>query len=152
MNSQNRKAGFTLIEAIIYIALFSIVIGGGIVTTYALVQSTDNGANHVILQEEANFLLRKVNWALTGATSFTNGSTLSVVKDGTTLIFDLNSGDMRITKSGVTTLLNSSSITVSNLTFSAIGTNGVKTSFRLTTVQNGRNINQDFSTTKYLRQ
>lgn len=147
-----KKTGFTLIEIIIYIALFSIVIGGGMVATYSIIQSTDNGTNHVILQEEANFLLRKINWALTGAISFTIGSNLSIAKDGTTLVFDLNSGNMRLTKGGVISILNSSSISVSNLTFTPVGANGITTTFTLTTVQNGRNTSQDYSTTKYLRQ
>jgi len=147
-----KKSGFTLIEVIIYIALFSIIIGGGIVATYEIIQSTDSGTNHVVLQEEANFLLRKINWALTGATSFTLGSSLSIVKDGDIYIFDLNSGNMRVTKTGVTSILNSSSISVSNLAFTLTGTNGITTTFTLTTAQNGRNTTQDFSTTKYLRQ
>jgi len=147
-----KDSGFTLIEVIIYIGLFSVIIGGGMVATYGIIQSTDNGSNHVILQEEANFLLRKVNWALTGAESFTTGSSLSIVKDGITLVFDLDSENMRLTKASVTSILNSSSISVSNLTFTTVKTNGITTSFTLTTAQNGRNITQNFSTTKYLRQ
>ncbi len=144
------QKGFTLIEVIIYIALFSIVIGGGMIAAYEIIQSTDSGTNHVIVEEEANFLLRKINWALSGATSPLSSlpaSSLTVTKSGTPYIFDLNSNNLRINN----IILNSSSIKVSNLTFSSPGSNGVTTSFTLTTQQNGKNITESFFTTKYLR-
>ena len=158
-NSQKSR-GFTLIEVIIYLALFSIIIGGGMVATYHILQSTDAGTNHVILEEEANFLLRKIDWALTGSTlvAVPTSSTLQSTKniDGvsTLLTFNFSSPNLTLKRaSGSANTLNSSSISVSALTFqkTVIG-NGVKTSFTLTTVQNGRNVTDNFSTTKYLRQ
>ncbi len=155
--------GFTLIETIIYIALFAIVIGGGMVATYNIIESTNAGTNHVVLQEEANFLLRKINWALTGATSIcSTGSKLVITKitpvscptSANLISFDLNGSNIIITKgTSSPVILNSSSITVLALSFAltTIGT-GVKTQFTLTTVQNGRKASQIFSTTKYLRQ
>jgi prepilin-type N-terminal cleavage/methylation domain-containing protein len=145
-----KNTGFTLIEVIIYLALFSIVIGGGMVATYQIIQSKDSGANHVIMEDEANFLLRKINWALTGATppiSPLPASTLTVSKSGTNYTFDLNSNNLRLNN----IVLNSSSIKVSNLSFTSPGTNGITTSFTLETMQEGRKVTQPFSTTKYLR-
>ena len=138
--------GFALIEMVVYIGLFSIVIGGGMVATYQIMESTNAGTSHVILQEEANFLLRKINWALTGAKiANPSGTTLNITKyDGTTYVFNLDSGNLMLNG----TPLNSSSISVSELNFSSPGTNGVKTSFKLTTVQDGREASQTFSTTK----
>ena len=37
------------------------------VATYQIIQSTDASTNQIILQEEANFLLRKIDAAITGA-------------------------------------------------------------------------------------
>jgi len=162
-----KNTGLTLIEIIIYIALFSIVIGGGMIATYQIVESTEAGTNHVILQEEANFLLRKVNWALTGATAVTvSGGRLETTKNiggtSTTFSFNLCSGNLTIKKGAGKTcssspiILNSSSIEVTATSLFTKITGGgkpdaIKTSFILTTEQNGRNISQDFSTTKYLR-
>jgi type II secretory pathway pseudopilin PulG len=61
--------GFTLIETIIYVVLFSIIMVGGFVTAFELMQSSGQlGAKHVT-QEETNFLLRKIDWALSGTTT-----------------------------------------------------------------------------------
>ena len=157
-NSKNR--GFTLIEVVIYLALFTIIIGGGMVSTYSIIESTNAGSNQVTLQEEANFLLRKVDWALIGASSVSviiSPPTLIVTKTGLpTLLFDLNSSNLRLTRGGASpVILNSSNTKVSNLSFTHITGGGkpdaITTTFTLTTAQNGRNTSQIFTTTKYLR-
>jgi type II secretory pathway pseudopilin PulG len=93
------KKGFTLIETLIYIALFSTIIFGAIISTYYLIQGSDSLSNKTVTQEEGNFVLRKIDWALTGLTSFSiSGAscsqTLSVNK------FNFGVIDFRIT-SGV---------------------------------------------------
>lgn len=158
-------AGFTLIETLVYIALFTIIIGGGMVAVYQIIESTNASYNHVILQEEANFLFRKINWALTGAvtvnvTSGTNPfDTLTVSKPGLSLIFTRDSGNNSLTlkkSTGPVIELNSGSISVLHLTFEDIPPSngmlqGMTTNFTLETAQNGRPASQIFSTTKYLR-
>ena len=157
MEQKSYKKGFTLIEAIVYMALFFIIIGGAMVTTYGIIESVNAGTNHVILQEEANFLLRKVDWAMTGATAVTavaSPPSLSITKTGLPLLkFDVSGTNFRLTRgAGSPVILNSSSISLSNLSFTPTGGGvGVTTAFTLTTVQNGRNVSENFSTTKYLR-
>ena len=157
------QKGFTLIETIIYLALFVIVIGGGMVAAYQIIESTEANKNHVILQEEANFLLRKINWALTGATSVAEtGTTLTVQKPiggaSTQLVFSLNGSSLELARSlGTPSSLNTSNIALSNLAFAkTLGAGGrpdaLTTTFTLTTLQNGLNDSQTFSTKKYLRQ
>ena len=51
--------GFTLIETMIYTALFSIIIGGGIVSAYQIITSTQGSSNQLISEQEADFLMRK---------------------------------------------------------------------------------------------
>ena len=57
---KNNRSGFTLIESIIYLSLLVIVVGGGVVAAYQVIQGTEATYNHVILQEEANFLFGKI--------------------------------------------------------------------------------------------
>ena len=64
----NYSKGFTLIEMVIYIALFSIIMGGLISTVYLLTQSMENTSKKTAVQEEMNFVLKKLDWALAGAT------------------------------------------------------------------------------------
>ena len=162
MNSKNQ--GFTLIEALIYLALFAVIIGGISMVAYALVESTGSSQTRISIQEEAGFLLGKLDWALTGAQTITvTASTLTVNKynfgGSNPLIFDLNAGKVRLkTASAAAVNLNNDDITVSVLSFTDIPAaagkpQGVTASF---TVQKpsprGEVISQSFVTTKYLRQ
>ena len=54
--------GFTLIETLMYLALFALIIGGGMTATYQIIESTAGSASHILLQEEGNFILRKIAW------------------------------------------------------------------------------------------
>ncbi len=150
----SRVEGFTLIETIIYLALFTIIIGGGMVATYQVIQSTAASTNHVAMEEEANFLLRKISWAMVGGRtlSIAGGGTLLTITtyDGTSLAFSYDTIGQTIKLNS--TVLNSSSVKVTALSFTAAGTNGVTTAFTLTTVQNGKPVTEDFSATQYTHQ
>ncbi len=154
--------GFTLIETLIYLALFAIVIGGGMIAVYQIIQSTDATNNKVIVQEEANFLLRKINWALTGATavSVPSGTNLLVTKpiSGTNVVLSFNLTGSNLTlqrDSGTVAVLNSSSLKISAVSFTKTSVSGqpdaIIAAFTLTSALNGRNDTENFTTTKYLR-
>ena len=58
------KKGFTLIETLIYIALFALLIGGGVGSAYSLIASSDRITTGAMLEQEGNFLLAKIGWML----------------------------------------------------------------------------------------
>lgn len=58
------QKGFTLLETIIYIALFSILITSGFIACYDLISGTDRVNGSTRTQEEGNFVLRKMEWSL----------------------------------------------------------------------------------------
>jgi len=102
------KKGFTLIEVIIYIALFTILMASTFVTAYQLIQGTDILNQKTVNQEEVNFVLRKINWVLSGVSSisspssfFPYSSELTVIKYGG-LIVDicLDAGKIKIREGG----------------------------------------------------
>lgn len=68
-DSQHR--GFTLLEVVIYIVLFSLILTGTFVTAFALIGTSGNTAARVSTEEEGNFVMRKLSWALTGVSSIT---------------------------------------------------------------------------------
>jgi len=70
------KKGFTLVEVIIYIALFSLLLGTAFVTAFQLIQGTDILNAKKVNQEEINFVLKKIDWALGGVSSIDNPSSL----------------------------------------------------------------------------
>lgn len=146
--------GFTLIETIIYIALMALLIGGGVVTAFYVTDSAQKNKSDVNIQAEGNFILRKIEWAMSGASSIIVGATLSITKPSlppaqNPLVFSLNGSNMQLTRgTGAAQNLNSSNVSVSALSFTDIpasgGTpQGVTINFTVN--------NKPFTLTKYLR-
>ena len=157
-----KNSGFTLIETLIYLALFGILVAGIGAATYAIVESAGRDQTRVTSQEEAGFLLGKLNWALSGASSITvTASSLTVNKfsfASNPLVFDLSANKLRLKEgAGTATDLNSDAVKVINLAFTDIPAaggkpEGVTAAFTLrSTTPRGTTVDQDFQTTKYLR-
>jgi prepilin-type N-terminal cleavage/methylation domain-containing protein len=161
-----KNSGFTLIETLIYLALFGILMAAVGVATYAIVEAAGRDQTRITSQEEATFLLAKLNWALTGANGLQipaagiPAPSISISKyAGTTpVVFDLSSNKLQVKEgAGTATDLNSANVKVVNLVFTdipAVGgkPEGVTISFTIrSTTPRGTTIDQDFQTTKYLR-
>jgi len=88
--------GVTLIETLIYIFLFSLIMGGGIATGFWTFESTARTGRLAPVEQEADFVLRKLNWASVGSavTSPAQGAT------GTALRFSRDGVVYTFTKSG----------------------------------------------------
>src|SRR5260221_3297493 len=144
----NSNKGFTLLETIIYIALFFIIIGGGMVGAYQIIQNTDRTASKTTLEQDANFIIRKIDWALTGAISASAVTPTHLFIDKAVNI-DFTLAGTNFQKDGVT--LNSLRIKISSLSFQNIiaPKAGIKTTFTATT-SDGKT-KQVFTNTKYLR-
>ena len=155
-----RKRGFTLIETLVYIALFTLMIGGLVVSVYFFFENSDRNQTKAMMQEEENFLIGKINWALSGAKTVSapaagsSGSTLTSANyDGTTRTIALSGAT--ITLNGTT--LNNSNVTISKLVFihvSAGGTNpeSVEAGFTITAkTPTGSTVVESASTTRYIR-
>lgn len=74
-------SGFTLIETMIYIALFGIIMSGALIGTYNLLEGGERNVNSSKIETEGAFLNRKINWALIGATDVlvTGGGTIITI-------------------------------------------------------------------------
>lgn len=64
-----RQNGFTLIETIIYIALFGVLMASTLVTVYELLGSGEINKTALVIQTEETFINSKLRWAITGATA-----------------------------------------------------------------------------------
>jgi len=62
------QKGFTLIEAILYVAIFGILLTALLGASVTLVQSSGQGNTIAMLSEEGNFLLNKLSYELSNAT------------------------------------------------------------------------------------
>lgn len=150
--------GFTLVETIIYTALISIIIGGALVTVYQVLESNNALYNKIIVEQEANFLLRKFAWALSGVSSINlpvvgaTSSVLSINKINfpeNPLVFDLNATDIRLKRgSQEPVILNAQNVKITNLVFqhlASVGSGPEAIKINLTVDS------QTFSTVIYLR-
>ena len=132
------QSGFTLIELLIYSVLIVIMMSTAITTIYQITDSSDAINKKVAIEEEANFILRKIQWVLTGvelvispAPNTTNADTLSIDKYN----FGLNpinvtsgSGNITIQKqiTGPLIPLNSENVEITSLEFDHIASSGTK--------------------------
>lgn len=155
------KKGFTLIEVIIYIALFSLLMGSAFITAYQLIDGTGKLNTKTTVQEEGNFVMRKLNWVMTSLdltiAPIVSGSgcnqTLRIEKinfGGNPIIVSRNTTDntLQIQEGGSVNPITTSNVKVTCLKFSIItpvgsGPYGVSA----TTTISGR----DFPITKYYR-
>ena len=64
-----KQSGFTLLETIIYCALFSVLMTSAIVTVYALTESNEKTEKRINTITEATFINEKLAWAFSNATA-----------------------------------------------------------------------------------
>lgn len=165
LSAPRKFAGFTLIEAVIYIALFAVIIGGVVGVAYQIIQSSAVAQEQALVYEEANFLLAKINWALLSGDkkicqpAVGNSSSDLDLRPDCALpddqtVFASSGTDLSIkVGGGPVETLNSGSVKVENVEFkqnsSAGGQRVLQTVFRVTDKLTGKV--QDISTIKYLR-
>ena len=150
----SQKDGFTLIEIIVYMALFSLVVGGFLIVTYGIIQGAGRVQSKIELNEEGEFLIRKFDWAVSGGSSvITSATTLQVTKQSlpaaeNPLVFSLNSGNLLLKRGGSTSTLNTADVTVATTSFSYNAASGtVRMQFTLSNLSE----TQSFDVTRYLR-
>ena len=151
--------GITLIETLIYIALFIIIMGGALFASYSIILSQESNKNKIILQEEANFIYRKFTWALNGSViSQISTTTLKLIKNsGEQINFSYESPYLYIEILPEGRLpLNSGVVSVSDVEFRKTTEFGypdrISIDFILTVFDGGRSNSENFSFWKYLRQ
>ncbi|MBI3589348.1 MAG: prepilin-type N-terminal cleavage/methylation domain-containing protein [Candidatus Liptonbacteria bacterium] len=151
------KNGFTLIEVIVYMGLFSLVVGGLLVATYTIIEGSSRLQSRVVVNEEAEFLLRKINWALTGAgaVSVPSASSLQMVKPSlplvdNPLVFTYDTGNLLLQRGNKSaTPLNSASVQVTSVAFTY---NSSRKTVRVQITLANLSESQTFDVTRYLRQ
>lgn len=124
---RHSRSGFTLVEVLIYIVMLAAVVFSTVLVFYQIVRSYNHNRSIVEVEEEANFVMRKIAWTLAGASTVnvpapnTNSSTLSVDKfnyPGNPIVVGRESGNATIKKgTGEPAVLNSQNVSIANLLF-----------------------------------
>ena len=166
---QNLVRGFTIIETIIYISLFSLVIGGMIIAVYSIIGSQEKNILHSLLLQEGNYITKKINWAIVGGTEFNvvssnelNIYNKNVSSSDNPIIFKFIDNNLYLYR-GADDLdvlpLNNTNIKITNGSFiyssSSSGHNGLENIQAVFTLSgkmtNGLDYSRDFRLIKYLK-
>lgn len=143
-------------ELLIYFALIGLTMGIFVTSVYQVIDHSAKLNKQNFIEEEASFILRKIQWSLTGAQAIvlpiagTSGSMLTVNKysyGGNPVTIDLSGGSVRISKGlAAPVALNSANVTVNSLSFTHIAPVGLVPG----AVQTTLNLNgQNYSMTMY---
>lgn len=162
MNKKQVIQGFTLIETLVYLALFALIIGGMVVAAYMLFETSDRYQTRAMMQEEQNFIMAKIMRSLNNAEQIcspavsTPGSSLSIASYGGSCgDFTVLHSDGNVTLNGSVNILNSSNIKVDQLLFTHVSgsnTDGVQIDLTVSAVTpTGKPITSSMSTTRYIR-
>ena len=156
--------GFTLIETLLYIALLGIIIGGSIIASYSLMGVAARARTASNIEDEGNFLMAKLDWALNQTKSInqpgpnTSGQELYLITlDDNRLIFSVDSGKKLNlqTNNSPALPLNNNETQITNVNFirqTATGqTDSITINFSLKMLtQNGSPLTQNFVMTSII--
>ena len=145
--------GFTLIETLVYLALFGLIMGGMVAAAYVLFESSDRNQTKAMLQEEQNFIMGKIIWALNNASGASGGSTLTITKYGASPndVIDVSGTNARLNGD----ILNNTNVMVDNLSFVHSGVppaESIEINLTMSArTPTGMTITQSALTTRYIR-
>ena len=156
--------GFTLLEVIVYLALYAIIIAGAVTSAFSMAEGAGRDQSAAMVQEEGAFLIGKIDDALSHARSVqsptASGNYLAVTlfDDSQESIF-LSSTDVRLSRGAAPAqTLNNSNVSVTSLTFThtlaaggGIQPESVRADLTLQAIgASGRAVTRTFSTIRYL--
>ncbi|MDB5189667.1 MAG: hypothetical protein JWL82_624 [Parcubacteria group bacterium] len=124
MSNVRRMRGFTLLEVIIYLALFSILLGGAVICSFNLFTAAAYGGTRTLLTEESAFMLGKIEQSLSEDVQITeprsseNADVLRILKAGSQQTYSLSGTDLVVAEGATPqVVLNASNVTVAKLRF-----------------------------------
>lgn len=132
MQKNFAQKGFTLLEMVIYSGLLALLLSSVVTILYQIAGSHARSRERTEVENEANFLMQKIEWTMSGAQTIavpavnTTGTSLSINKfnDPNTYLFSLASGTLSFTRGTSTArILNSSHVSVVQALFNHLPSN-----------------------------
>ena len=104
-NSCKYSPGYTLIETLIYILIFSLLLVGAILSTYSLTEGSRRFENKIVREAEANFILRKFDGAVANIKGNSSGILMPIIGSSGTVLKITKSDNSVVIIDGSTTTL-----------------------------------------------
>lgn len=150
--------GFTLIELILYMGLFSIfLISLTQIFSSALELKLESEATSSV-QQDSRYILERLSYDINRADSITTpssigleDSTLAVVISGQTFSYSMNGNDLELTNPNGTFRMNGYNTSVSDLSFTRLGNSGGKNSIGISYTVNSLAIQNKGTETKTIQ-
>ena len=123
MNNLKNKQGFTLLEVLIYISLFSFIVGSSLTTFYQISGSNLSLDSEILKIKESEFVLNKINWLLSSAdkivepTENSVSDKLKVMKDGELFSIFESENQIFLEENGFANSLSIGEVKINNLSF-----------------------------------
>ena len=116
----NNKSGFTLLETVLYIALLAILIGGGMIAVYNILEGAGRTRQAMYREQEAYFITRKIDAVISEATniSLSSPDTLVAQTDNGPVTVGIFGEQIYLTRGGTQNFLNDVLVPATSLTFS----------------------------------
>lgn len=112
---KRNSRGVTLIEVLVYLALFAVLVGGVVVSVYSMFMVTGRTGTMSMVQMEGDFLIAKIDTLLTQADSVAVSSgVLMATKGVETVSIYASSTNMFLQRSGNAVPINNPDIQVQN--------------------------------------
>jgi Tfp pilus assembly protein PilE len=165
MISKKHNRGFTLIETLVYLALYAIIISGALTAVYTILESSARNQTQAMVQQEGTFLIGKIDWAVSNVSSIQSpvatGTALVVTKyDGNIVSVQQNGANLEISENaGPFQTLNNTNIGISHILFThtlpdadGIDPESIEANMTIfATTSDGHVFSREFTTVKYLR-
>ena len=132
-NSRRRREGFTLLELVLYIGIFSILLMVFVQFFSSILDVGQESAAISSVNQDSQFILDRLSFDIHRAQSITTPgvlgeitNSLQIAIDGINYTYYLGSGNLLLSNDSGINMLNGFDTTVSNVTFRKIGNIGGK--------------------------
>ena len=142
-SKKNATAGYSLLELLIYIALFAMISVLLVHSLVVLMRTYASAQGFRKLQNNGELIIERITREVRAAESISGGTfgshpgTVTLMNAGNSVAFAVSNGAATITQGGVTETLSTSEVAVTSMIFRRITTpvgEGVKVELTLTTV------------------
>lgn len=129
--TENFKKGFTLVELLLFMAMFSVILIVLSNLFSAIVEKQLETESVSAVESDSKYIMTRLIYDISRADSITtpatlgaSSSTLSLVIGGVTYTYALSSGNLQLTQGVQTNILNSFGSTISDPNFIRLGNTG----------------------------